>query len=1098
MSKSINFRPPFQSETATLLVAVRCRPLNAKEKLRFRDILRVVDDKIVVVLDPDIAKEYLDKVQGRSKEKQYAFDLAFDYTNSNEVVYQRTVGTLVPNVVKGFTSTIFAYGATGSGKTHTMVGTQDDPGLMVLSLRDIFNRIQMETEIDFEVTCSYLEVYNEVIYDLLERSSGHLELREDPEQGITIAGLKKIQVNSADRILELLEEGNSRRKTESTDANATSSRSHAVLEIVVKRKEKNNYNAPVLKGKLSLVDLAGSERASETNNAGQKLRDGANINRSLLALANCINALGKQGKKGLSYVPYRNSKLTRLLKDGLSGNSRTAMIATVSSSSDQYQHTTNTLKYADRAKEIKTHIRTNVGTVESHISDYQKMIDGLQIEVQTLRKQLTEKDTQLTARDSKSEDAELAWLDVLSTEISENVDERINLQKALFELEDITLENRNEVEQIEAAIARVEGGEMAPDDDLETLRERHQMALENLRENEDASARYKADISNNEALRKELQKKIDSAIQSDHNTTFLRILSQYRLLGMTNMELQIQMAIRDQIIQDQSDVVNSLWQVLEATGLDHAQIIQVAAENGITIDDNGCPGQVPNIRPGANRFQKDGAGGQNRPKMRLDMLQIIPPEQYRASVLGDNAARDAAAPVAAQSAAAHAEGGYLAAFQNGVNANARGSYAQSHAQSSSAMGFGGGGDHHASPPRSKSPLPSPRPASSPSVTAQPPSVVANGLSTYPGSLGSPPVSPRGNPTGGYKASPFSLVHTRSAGNSPRPSIPSREGLSQRPASSASISSDQSFAFRRGEIAPGERSSGDEETYEAGQEGRSWSPVRITRPTSLRREGWVSEQTSAANRTVSSPSRNDDGNALSSESWASAADDLSDSDAEVRTPVKGLVRANMEEAWGSRAMEGDETAAGSKMVKDNENLRKQITRLGTELASLQKDLHSGRGGVKGSFRRKSSVNYKAGYGSVSDGEDRYGRSNTAASDRRNRNVHVAQEYSTDSEQEEEQSTLTSHRISYSVGHSGSAEPPSYERSRARGLGAVPESSARKSPTGGFVHEKRQSMVGSHASRSTDAGRRRSSKTEGGLPGMSAAAKMRNVKTIPDWR
>lgn len=325
-------------------------------------------------------------------------------------------------------------------------------------------------------------------------------------------------------------------------------------------------------------------------------------------------------------------------------------------------------------------------------------------------------------------------------------------------------------------------------------------------------------------------------------------------------------------------------------------------------------------------------------------------------------------------------------------------------------------------------------------------------------------------------------------------------MSQRPASSGSTSSDQKFAFRRGEIAPGDRSSGDEEAFEAGQEGRSWSPIRLTRPTSLRREGWVSEQTPAANRPVSSPSRNDDGNALSSESWVSAADDLLDSDAEVRTPVKGLVRATIEEAWGSRPMEGEETAAGSKMVKDNENLRKQITRLGTELASLQKDLHSGsRGAVKGSFRRKSSVNYKAGYGSVSDGEDRYGRSNTAASDRRHRNVHVAHDYSTDSEQEEEQSTLTSHRISYSVSHSGSAEPPSYDRSRSRGLGAVPESSARKSPTGGFVHEKRQSMVGSHASRSTDAGRRRSSKTEGALPGVtSAAAKMRNAKTVPDWR
>ena len=146
----------------------------------------------------------------------------------------------------------------------------------------------------------------------------------------------------------------------------------------VKRTRRNHYKARQLFGKLALVDLAGSERAAETNNIGQKLRDGANINRSLLALANCINALGK-ATGGRAYVPYRNSKLTRLLKDGLSGNSRTAMVATVAAASDQYHHSINTLKYADRAKEIKTHIVQNVGSVESHISDYRRIIDTLQV-----------------------------------------------------------------------------------------------------------------------------------------------------------------------------------------------------------------------------------------------------------------------------------------------------------------------------------------------------------------------------------------------------------------------------------------------------------------------------------------------------------------------------------------------------------------------------------------------------------------------------------------------------------------------------------------------------------------------------------------------
>ncbi|KAG0625210.1 hypothetical protein M758_2G036500 [Ceratodon purpureus] len=589
MMRSI--QPPESKQATTLQVAVRCRPLTAKEKLKSRDILRVIDDKVVVVLDPDTSKDYLDRVQNRSKEKKYAYDVAFSPEAKNADVYNVTASAIVEGVVRGLNATIFAYGATGSGKTHTMAGTPEDPGLMVLSLQSIFALIsKQEADYEFEVTCSYLEVYNEVIYDLLERSSGHLELREDPDQGITVAGLKRIKVSSAEKILELLTQGNNRRKTESTDANATSSRSHAVLEIMVKRKQRNHYRAQTLRGKLALVDLAGSERASETNNAGQKLRDGANINRSLLALANCINALGKQQKKGLAYVPYRNSKLTRLLKDGLSGNSRTVMVATVSCGADQYHHTTNTLKYADRAKEIKTHIQTNVGTVDAHVADYQQMIDNLQVEVTQLRMELADKETKLSARTQEKETSvhdELSWLDVLSHDINENVEERINLQKALFELEDMNLHNRAELQQLDDLIADPSSRRNGEKD--ETLVERRQIVLDNIRDNDEAGAHYREEIENNEAQRKELQRRIDEAIDSDRNKTFLRILTQYRLLGMTNMELQFQMAIRDQIIHDQREALSNLWLVLECSGLNHEQILEIAAQQGIMIEEGIMP-----------------------------------------------------------------------------------------------------------------------------------------------------------------------------------------------------------------------------------------------------------------------------------------------------------------------------------------------------------------------------------------------------------------------------------------------------------------------------------------------------------------------------
>ncbi|KAK4346717.1 hypothetical protein RND71_033056 [Anisodus tanguticus] len=400
-----------------------------------------------------------------------------------------------------------------------------------------------------------------------------------------VAGLRCIKVNSADKILELLNLGNSRRKTENTEVNETSSRSHAVLEITVTRKQRDKYSNQVIRGKLALVDLAGSERASETNSGGKKLRDGANINRSLLALANCINALGKQQKKGLAYVPYRNSKLTRILKDGLSGNSQTIMIATISPAVSQYHHTVNTLKYADRAKEIKTHIQKNIGTINTHVSDYQRMIDSLQNEVSQLRKELADKETQLIAKPTeKASDDELSSLDTLSHETSENVHERINLQKALFEIEEMNISNRNELQNLDDVIAKqqaVEKGGAV----VQALRARRQVILDNIRDNDELSNNYLKEIEANEKRRCELQTMIDESISNNGNKTYLRVLSQYRLLGIANTELQFEIAMRDQIIHNQREAQKNLWNLILSLGLDEKQITDLALKQGITIED---------------------------------------------------------------------------------------------------------------------------------------------------------------------------------------------------------------------------------------------------------------------------------------------------------------------------------------------------------------------------------------------------------------------------------------------------------------------------------------------------------------------------------
>lgn len=231
-------------------------------------------------------------------------------------------------------------------------------------------------------------MYNENIRDLLGDTEEYLDLREDPIAGPTVAGITEIEASTSLEIMNLLHRGNEKRSQQATAANEVSSRSHAVLQVVVECKDKAPGTVSHVKvGKLSLVDLAGSERAANTKNRGARLVEGANINRSLLALGNCINALGEKGNKG-NFVPYRDSKLTRLLKDSLGGNCRTVMIANISSAESSFEETLNTLKYANRAKNIKTNVQRNVLDVNHHISEYVNLIANLRSEIKVLKDQI--------------------------------------------------------------------------------------------------------------------------------------------------------------------------------------------------------------------------------------------------------------------------------------------------------------------------------------------------------------------------------------------------------------------------------------------------------------------------------------------------------------------------------------------------------------------------------------------------------------------------------------------------------------------------------------------------------------------------------------
>ena len=417
--------------TYNILVAVRCRPLSLKEReISLYETLQIMERKIIILKDPNGISN---PNNVRTKEQTLAFDYAFDQFEGQEDIFSCTTKFLIGGVTNGFNATVFAYGATGAGKTYTMLGNEENPGIMSLTLNELFNKINSYPEREYIVKLWYLEIYNENIRDLLVNNSENLELREDPNRGLIVNGITEIVPKSSEHILSILKKGNKNRTTESTNANETSSRSHAILQINVNYKEKvSGINYEIKYGKLNLIDLAGSERASVTKNKGVRLFEGANINKSLLTLGNCINALCEANEKGIkTYVPYRDSKLTRLLKDSLGGNARTVMIANVSPFINSFDDTYNTLKYADRAKHIKTNIKRNVLNAQYHITNYKNIIKNLQNRVFELENQLSI---------TKKRDFTATPIKLNRNEINDNISQN---KKLLNRNSFIGLENKN-------------------------------------------------------------------------------------------------------------------------------------------------------------------------------------------------------------------------------------------------------------------------------------------------------------------------------------------------------------------------------------------------------------------------------------------------------------------------------------------------------------------------------------------------------------------------------------------------------------------------------------------------------------------------------
>uniref|UniRef100_A0A1A9WYT0 Kinesin motor domain-containing protein n=1 Tax=Glossina brevipalpis TaxID=37001 RepID=A0A1A9WYT0_9MUSC len=360
--------------SSSIKVAVRVRPFNLREKDMHAQCIVEMDGKKTRILKP---KQQSVRDAGRESHHDFTFDYSYWSFNENssqfatqEQVYNDLGTDVVECAFQGYNACVFAYGQTGSGKTFTMMGTPDNPGLIPKICQEMFARMRVgqESGTGYKTQASYLEIYNERVKDLLgAHSVGHgLRVREHRSLGPYVENLSQHSVANFDEIQECITRGNIQRTTASTNMNDTSSRSHAIFTITFVQAVFMNDMPSETVAKIHLVDLAGSERANATGATGQRLKEGAHINKSLVTLGSVISALAEQTNfsnsnqnnsgnvtsKRVLYIPYRDSILTWLLKDSLGGNSKTIMIAALSPADCNYSETLSTLRYANRAKNI--------------------------------------------------------------------------------------------------------------------------------------------------------------------------------------------------------------------------------------------------------------------------------------------------------------------------------------------------------------------------------------------------------------------------------------------------------------------------------------------------------------------------------------------------------------------------------------------------------------------------------------------------------------------------------------------------------------------------------------------------------------------------
>ncbi|KAL8490196.1 hypothetical protein ACS0TY_025928 [Phlomoides rotata] len=325
----------------------------------------------------------------------FAFDHVFDQECSNATVYEHLTKDVINAAVEGFNGTAFAYGQTSSGKTFTMNGSDNDPGIIHRAVKDVFDKIHKVSDREFLIRVSYMEIYNEEINDLFAVENQKLQIHESLERGVFVAGLREEIVNSANQVLNLIQLGEANRHFGDTNMNARSSRSHTIFRMVIESKGKDCSSSPddvIRVSVLNLVDLAGSERVAKTGAGGVRLKEGKHINKSLMILGNVINKLSEGGKQR-GHIPYRDSKLTRILQPALGGNAKTSIICTVAPEEIHIEETKGTLQFASRAKRITNCVQVNEILTDAALLKRQKLeIEELQKKLQGSHAEVLEKE----------------------------------------------------------------------------------------------------------------------------------------------------------------------------------------------------------------------------------------------------------------------------------------------------------------------------------------------------------------------------------------------------------------------------------------------------------------------------------------------------------------------------------------------------------------------------------------------------------------------------------------------------------------------------------------------------------------------------------